>query len=153
MEEVLKLEGNFTLNLFRNGKKIDERTLKNLITNAGKAELANLLGNVSSPVAFTYLAVGTGTTAADVTDTTLEAEIVDTGLARASATVTRVTTTVTNDTTQLLKAWTATGVKAVTEIGAFNDASAGILLGHQVFAAMNVISSDVLELTYKFKNA
>lgn len=150
MKDALKVKGEFELRLYRRGILIDERILRNTVTNTGLAEVANLVGDESSPTAFTYLAVGTGTTAAAATDTALESEITDSGLERAAATVSRVTTTVTNDTLQLLKSWTATGSKAVTECGAFNDPSAGIMLGHQVFAAINVTSGDTLQLTYKF---
>ena len=100
--------------------------------------------------AFTYLAVGIGTTAADAADTALESEIVDSGLERAAATCSRVTTDVTNDTAQLLKSWSVTGTKAVTEAGALNAASTGTLLGRQVFSAINVVSGDTLQITYKF---
>lgn len=148
--EKLKLKGLIKIDLIRDGEVIEEREIKNTITNAGLAEITNLLGNVSSPVSFTYLAVGTGTTAAAATDTALETEITDSGLERASATVTQETDSVTDDTLQLLKSWTVTGSKAVTECGAFNDASAGTILGHQVFSAINVISGDALQITYKF---
>jgi len=128
----------------------DNLAMHNIITNASLAEMANLFGNVSTPVAFTFEALGTGTTAANVADTALEAEITDSGLARASATVTRTTTTTTDDTVQLDHIWIATGSKSVTELGAFNDASAGILAGRQVFSAIPVESGDQLEMTYKF---
>jgi len=144
------MKGSFVLTLIRNGKKVDERKVRNLITNAGLAEVAGLVGDSGSPTAFTYLAVGTGTTAADVTDTALETEIADSGLERASSTVSLETTTVTDDTLQLLKSWTATGSKAVTECGALNASSSGVLLGHQIFSAINVTTDDVLQLTYKF---
>ena len=149
MNDTIKLNGQIEINLIRDGKIVDTRKIKNIITNAGKAEAINLLGNVSSPVSFTYLAVGIGTTAAAATDTALESEIVDSGLERAAATVTRVTTTTANDTLQLVKSWTVSGTKAVTEAGILNDASAGTLLGHQVFSAINVVSGDTLALTYK----
>ena len=148
--EKLKLKGLIELSLIREGKVIENRKIKNTITNAGLDEITNLLGNVSSPVAFTFLAVGTGSTAANATDTALETEITDSGLARAAATVSQETTTVSNDTLQLLKSFTVTGTKAVTECGAFNDASAGTILGRQVFAAINVVNGDTLQITYKF---
>lgn len=135
------------------GHYADSLKIVNTITNTGKAESINLLGNVSTPAAFTYLAVGTGTTAAAATDTALQTEIVDSGLARAAATVTRVTTTVTNDTLQLVKQWTATGAKVVTEAGAFNAASTGIILGRQVFSAVSLANTDTFQLTYKFVQA
>ena len=126
------------------------KTLANLIPTAGKAGVASRINGDGSEAAFTYLAVGTGTTAADAANTTLEAEIVDSGLARASATASRVTTDVTNDTAQLVKSWSVSGTKAVTECGALNAASTGTLLGRQVFSAINVVSGDTLQVTYKF---
>ena len=149
MNDTIKINGLIKLELTRDGKVIESREIKNTITNTGKAEAINLLGNVSSPTAFTYLAVGIGTTAADATDIALESEIVDSGLERAAATVTRQQTTVANDTLQLVKSWTVTGTKAVTEAGILNDASTGILLGRQVFSAINVVAGDTLALTYK----
>lgn len=125
--------------------------LKNLITSAGKAGLASRINGSGSEAAFTYLAVGTGATAANVSDTTLGTEITDSGLARAAATCTRVTTSVTNDTAQLDKTFSVTGTKAVTEVGAFNAASSGVLLGRQVFSAINVFNGDSLQIIYKFQ--
>lgn len=133
---------------FMFGRLANSLTIHNTITNTGKAEAINLLGNVSTPAAFTYLEVGTGATAAAATDTALQTPITDTGLARAAATVTRVTTTITNDTLRLVKQWTATGAKAVTECGIFNASSSGIILGRQVFSAVNVANTDTLQITY-----
>lgn len=151
--DSIKLKGSFSVFLSRNGKIIEKREVENTITNTGLAEIANLAGDVSSPVAFSYLAVGVGTVASGATDTALGSEITDTGLERDEATVTRETTTVSNDTLQLECTWTATGAKAVTEVGAFNDASAGVMLGRQVFSAINTASGDTLKITYKFKFA
>ena len=149
-KDNIGLRGLIKIKHERDGKIIDQREIKNTITNTGLAEIANLAGNVSTPVAFTYLALGIGTTAADATDTALESEIIDTGLARASATVTRQTTTATNDTLQLVHQYTATGVKAVTECGGLNDASVGIMLGRQVFSALNTAANDTITITYQF---
>lgn len=132
------------------GEYRDEMVVKNLVTTAGKALASALLGAVGTPAAVTYLEVGTGTTAADAANTALETAITDSGLARAAATVTQVTTTTANDTLQLLKSWSVTGTKAVTECGAFNASSAGSMLGRQVFSAINVVNTDTLQITYKF---
>lgn len=150
MEEKTKVSGEITLEVIRNGEVVEKRKVKNIITNAGLAGLASRINGDGSEAAFTYLAVGIGTTAADATDTALESEITDSGLARAAATCSRVTTTQTNDTAQLLKSWSVTGTKAVTECGALNAAADGTLLGRQVFSAVNVVNSDVLQITYKF---
>jgi len=140
-----------TIEAFVGGKRVHYQRIKGRCpTNAGFAAVAGLVGNTGSVNPFTYLALGTGSTAAAPTDTALEAEITDTGLARASATVSRVTTTVTNDTLQLLKEWTATGVKILREIGAFNAASAGDMLARKVFAALTTEDTMVVKMTYKF---
>jgi hypothetical protein len=120
----------------------------NLVTNAGKAFFVGRAGNVGSYSPATYLAIGTGTTAAAAADTALETEITTNGGARAAATVTQTTTTVSNDTLQLQHTWTFTGSEAVTEEGIFTESTAGTLVAHQVFAAVNVASGDSLQITH-----
>jgi len=120
----------------------------NTITNAGLAQLALLAGDATA-VPFTYLAVGTDNTAAAASQTALIAEIVDSGLARGAATVSRVTTTQTNDTLQLYKEWTASGSKTVEEVGIFNDSSAGTMLGRKLTTSKAIISGEKLQATYQ----
>lgn len=125
----------------------------NIITNAGKAELANLAGNVSSPTAFTYLAVGTSSTATAATQTALGAEITTSGLGRASATVSRTTTTITNDTLQLVKVWSVTGSQTIEEIGIFNASSSGTMLGRALTTSKVVANGETFTATYQVKFA
>lgn len=129
------------------GRWQDHMVGANLITNAGMAGVASRINGDGSEAAFTYIAVGTGTTAAAATDTTLETEISDSGLSRAAATASRTTTDVTNDTARLQKTFSVTGTKAVTEAGALNAASVGVLLNRQVFSAINVVNGDSLQIT------
>lgn len=133
------------------GRWTTEMVTPNLVVTAGKAGTASRINGSGGEAAFTYLAVGTGTTSPAAGNTTLETEITDSGLARASATVSRSTTTVTNDTAVLDKVFSVTGTKAVTEAGALNASSAGTLLGRQTFSAINVVNLDTLEITYKFQ--
>jgi len=134
----------------KNGNiKSDTGWLKNTITNAGLAAVAGLIGNTGTITAFTYLAVGTSNTAESASHTTLQTEITDSGLERASATVSRVTTTQTNDTLQLVKTWTASGSKTVEEIGIFNASSSGTMLGRKLTTSKALSSGDTLEATYK----
>ena len=150
MKDTMKLRGLVTLEVTdKKGKSKEKKQIKNTICNLGIKAIVGLAGNVDSQTAFTYLAAGIGTTSANATDTALESEIVDSGLARASATTTSETTTVTDDTLQLVKAWTVSGTKAVTEIGILNASSSGVLLGHQVFSVLNVVSGDTLMVTYQ----
>jgi len=149
-KDSLKLRGEINIKVVdKDGNLKEDKTIKNTITYAGLAVVAGLINNSDSQNPFTYLAVGTGTTAASTGDTSLEAEITDTGLARASATCSRVTTNQTNDTSQLVKSWTATGVKAITECGILNAAADGTILGRQVFSAINTASGDIVSITYK----
>jgi len=123
----------------------------NLITNAGFALIAGRINGSGTPAAATYIAVGTGTTAANVADTTLETETAASGLSRANGSVSLVTTTVTNDTAQIVVTFTVTGTVAVTESGVLNAASTGTLLCRQVFSAINVVNGDSLQITWKIK--
>ena len=147
--EKVGLRGEFLIRQIRDGEVIAQRRFANLIVNAGKAEVAALLGAIAGGAAFTYLAVGTGTVAPAATDTALGAEITTGGLARVASTNTQVTTTAANDTLQMVGEWTASASHAVTEAGAFNDASAGDMLCRQTFAVINLVSADKLETTYK----
>jgi hypothetical protein len=127
--------------------------MPNAVTNAGFAGLASRINGSGAEAAFTYIGLGTGTTAFAVGNTTLETELTDSGLARANSTASRVTTTVTNDTAQLVNTFSVTGTKAVTESGVLNAASAGTLLCRQVFSAINVVNTDSLQITWKVKAA
>lgn len=140
-----------TKDVFFLGMWKNSLVLKNLITTVGKAGIASRINGDGGEAAFTYIAVGTGTGAAAAGNTTLGTEITDSGLARGSAAVSRVTTATANDTAQLVKLWNVSGTKAITEVGAFNAASSGVLLGRQVFSAVNVVNGDILQITYKFQ--
>lgn len=131
-------------------EKWDTGWINNGITNAGFAELANLAGNVSTPASFTYLATGSGSTAFAVSQTALVTENSTNGLERAAATVTRQTTTVSNDTLQLVKTFTATGAGGtVEEVGVFNAASSGTMLGRATTGTYTLSATDTLVVTYK----
>lgn len=128
--------------------KWDTGFFNNLVTSAGKAQIALLAGDASA-TPFTYLAVGTSSTAVAVGQTALGSEITDSGLARAAATVSRVTTTVTNDTLQLVYTWTVSGTKTVEEVGIFNASSSGTMLGRALTSSKSLVNGDVLTITYK----
>jgi hypothetical protein len=130
-----------------------EKVIGNLVTNAGLALTAGLLNGSGSPAAATYIAVGTGTTAAAATDTALQTETATSGLSRAAGTVSLVTTSVTNDTSQITKTFSVTGTVAVTESGVLNAASTGTLLCRQVFSAINVANGDSLAITWKVQHS
>lgn len=152
-KETAKLKGVYHFEIKDiNGNVRDKWTVENLVTTAGFAQLALLAGDASA-TPFTYIAVGTSSTAPAVGNTTLVAEIVDSGLARAAGTVSRVTTTGTNDTYQITYTWTASGSKTIEEVGVFNAASSGTMLSRALTTSKAVTSGETLTGTYQLKFA
>lgn len=152
------LTNSFTLKWVVNYKARDKAgnikfdvTEENLVVNSGKGEIINLIGNVTTPAAFTYLANGSDATVAGATQTALLAENDDTyGAGRAAATVARATTVFVNDTLSLTKTWSITGNVTVNEVGIFNDDTAGIMLGRQVTSVTkNLTDGDSFQVVYK----
>lgn len=135
-----------------NGNIKDEFDVDNLITNAGFAQLALLAGDATA-IPFTYLAVGTSSTAVLASQTALGGEITDTGLARAVGTVSRVTTTVANDTLRITYVWTASGTKTIEEVGVFNASSAGTMLSRALTTSKLIVNSETMTVTYNLKFA
>ena len=139
---VLDKEGNIK-------QEFDSGWSKNGITNAGFAEVAGLILNDVGGTAFDYIAIGTGTTAFDASQTALATET-----HREAAAGSRVTTTVTNDTAQLQYTFSGySGSEAVTESGVFNAASSGTMLCRQTFSALNIDwdAGDSLQITWKIQ--
>lgn len=125
--------------------------IHNLVVSAGKAGVASRINGAGGEAAFTFIAIGTGVVAPAAGDTTLGVEITTGGGARAAATASRVTTSVTNDTAQLVLTFNFTAAFAVTESGALNAASLGTMLARQTFSAINVANGDSLQVTWKFQ--
>lgn len=134
--------GSILLEHYRKGKLLERRLVPNLEMGLYKALRANL--RIGSGTAPTYIAIGTGETAALVGDTTLEAEV-DRGL----ATLSRDTITITQDTAQYTKTFTLAADTDVTEAGLLNDDTAGTLCYHQVFTAIPGLETDTLKVTWR----
>jgi len=145
------IAGQVNLQVKRGGKIVEDITINNGITNAGFAALAGLAGNTGTINPFTYIAVGTSSTAFSAAQTALIGEISTAGLSRASATVSRVTTTQTNDTLQLVKTFTLSGSATVEEVGAFNASSSGTMLGRVLTSTVTLVPGDEFTVIYKFK--
>ncbi len=145
---ALGLGGTIRLLHKRGDRVLSDVTFQNTITVAGIAEVAGLI-NGTRAGAFTYIAIGSSGTVATTANTTLAAEITTGGLARVAATCTRVNTDATNDTAQLFHTFTATATKTVKEVGIFDSAAVGAMLGRHTFTAKNMESADTLAITYK----
>jgi hypothetical protein len=148
--QKLKLSGAIDLEVKdKRGKVKAERHIKNLVVSAGSAGVASRINGSGAEAAFTWIAIGTGVTAAAAGDTTCQTEITTGGGARANGTATRVTTDVTNDTAQVEVTYNFTASFAVTESCLLNASSAGTLLSRQVFSAINVANGDSLLIRWK----
>ena len=136
MNEVINMVGEVEILL--NGKVALEK--KNLIVQVGKNFLANAIIN-SSTSPFVGMAIGTGTTPASTSDTTLQTELV-----RAAFTSSSVSTNVVS----LSNTYAAgVGTGAITEAGIFTNAtSGGTMLSHVVFSAVNKGSLDTLTINW-----
>jgi len=137
-KEIPYLTGHYTT----------EYRVANLIVDAGLAGIASRYNGDGAEAAFTYIAVGTDDTGAASGQTTLVAEIGDSGLSRASAAASRETTTATNDTAKLSKEFSVSGTKAIKEVGIFNAASAGTMGSRVVITTKNVENGDTITISY-----
>jgi len=144
----VKLTGQFHIAHLRDGRVLEEETIFNTITRTGIAEVAGLINEETSG-GFKWIGVGTATAAATASDTALGTELTGDGLARSTATCSRITTDTTNDTAQLVHTFTASDSHAVTEAGIFDASAAGVMLARQVFTAKNMENGDTLQITYK----
>jgi len=130
------------------GQLLWSETVNNIVTSAGKAQIALLAGDAAA-VPFTFLELGLSNTAPVIGQTALVSAIVDSGLVRSAASVSRVTTTVTNDTLQLSFTWTATGSRSVEEVGQFNAGSGGVMLGRALTGTKSLANGNIFTVTYR----
>lgn len=93
-----------------------------IVMNEALAEIAGLVVDYGSPSAFQILAVGSGDATPASDNSGLATEITDSGLARASATISLDTVSSDNDTAQLYKQWTVLETKTIKEVGVTNKA-------------------------------
>lgn len=122
-----------------------------IIVNAGQAIVTNLVSGLGGTVA-KFVAWGTGAGTAGVTDTTLFTETTDE--TRTSGTVTRVMTTVANDTVQVVGQITvATAGKTITNVGLFDATTTGNLYFKSDFTGLALLVGESITFTIKIKFA
>lgn len=120
-----------------------------VLTDTGKAQMiAALFGDaVTAPV---YIGWGTGAGTAAESDTTLFTEASE---ARVSGTKSKVTTTVANDTYQVVGTITADGVKTITNAGLFDALTLGNLFVKGDFTGIALNAGDSIQFTIKIVQA
>jgi len=118
------------------------------ITTAGFTELIYLLGNISSPVEFGWIAYGTGTTAEAVGQTALVTEV-----DRAAASVNLVSVLAPQDTLRFSYVFTAAAAGTITEVAVFNAVTSGDMIGRDLLASadrVTVAVDDKVLVKYEF---
>jgi hypothetical protein len=130
------------------GNQQEHLNMATVFANAGKAILTNRIkGAGTEPL---FVAWGTGAGTAAIADTTLFTESAE---ARTSGTSTQQTTTVTNDTYQVVGTITATGTRAITNAGLLDASTVGNLFVKGDFATINLASGDSIQFTIKISYA
>ena len=143
IEEQIKITGHVDIVVTdKNGNTKDTRSIKNLVLTTGKTFIAAsmLKTTTNSPVAMSHMAIGSGTTAALVSNTAMESQLARVSLATATSSGAVVTYTAS------FPAGTGTG--AVTEAGIFNNSSGGDMLCRTVFAVVNKGADDAMTITW-----
>lgn len=113
-----------------------------VLTSAGKAITTNRLkGSGTEP---NYVAWGTGAGTAAVADTTLFTESAE---ARVAGTSTQQTTTVTNDTYQVVGTLTASAGRTITNAGLFDASTVGNLFMKGDFTGLALLTGDSIQFT------
>lgn len=140
IEDLIEMKGMVEFHLLRADGTEERWSVENIVTNAGKAGIANRMLPVPSVNSMTHMAMGTGGTAPAVTDVALVAEVGRVALANqvvAGAVVTY---------TAVFPAGVATG--ALVEAGLFNAAAGPMMQNRTTFAVINKAAGDVLNVTW-----
>lgn len=115
-----------------------------VLTTKGKEIIVDrILGNGTEPK---YVAWGTGAGTAAVSDTTLFTESAE---ARVAGTSSKVTTTTTNDTYQVVGTMTASAGRTITNAGLFDASTSGNLFIKTDFTGVVLATSDSITFTFK----
>lgn len=139
-QDTLKLQGKLHIVVTdSNGQIKQELDVKNLVVSAGKTFIASRMTGTSSSV-MSHMAIGTGTTAPSVSDTTLGTEAGRVSLASSTPSSNTVTYTAT------FPAGTGTG--SITEAGIFNASSSGTLLCRTTFPVVSKAAGDSIAITW-----
>ena len=113
------------------GEVKKETKVHNIVTNAGLDEVAHLIGGISTPTAFQYMAIGTDATAPGASQTALGTE------------VSRENVTPTDEGVGIIEydntfTFGSGESYTVIEYGLFNDATTGIMLNRLTDAGHDV---------------
>ena len=139
--ENLNVTGALNIVLTKEDGSVQTVDTHNLVVSTGLNFIVSRMKDATATV-MSNMALGTGTTAAVLADTTLSSEISGSRVAITSTSVTS------NQIVYVASFAAGVGTGAVTEAGIFNASSSGTLLSHVVFSAINKGSADSLTITW-----
>lgn len=141
MNDSIKISGHVKYVLTRaDGSVKDAWDASNLVVTAGKTALAAWLAAATQSAKFMpYIALGSGTTSASVSDTALGTEV-----ARVAGTIASSSNVYQN--AAVFGAGVGTGT--IAELGLLSAVSAGTLFARQVFSARPKDATDTLTVTW-----
>ena len=121
--------------------------MSTVLTNAGKGVWTNRMKGAGTELL--YIGWGTGAGTAAIGDTGLFTEDTTGGYVRATGTSTRVTTTTTNDTYQVVGTLTAGAGLTITNAGTFDASTSGNIGVHGDFTGIVLSTGDAITFTVK----
>lgn len=116
--------------------------MASVFTSAGKAAATAALVAANT---MKYLGWGTGSGQTSTSNALASAS----AEARTTGTMSQVTTTVTNDTLQVVGTITASATRAITEVGVFDASTSGNMDLYGDFSVVNLASGDAISFTVK----
>lgn len=142
--ENLKLAGELEIILFdKNGLVKHSETVENLVVNTGLAFIISRMVGTAKNV-MSYMAVGSGSTAAAAGDTALGSQL-GSRVALDSSTISGSN----NEKVIYVTTFGAgAGTGAITEAGIFNASSSGDMLCRTVFSVVNKAAEDTMVITW-----
>lgn len=140
MQDSIKAKGSVRLVLYSPaGEEKAAVEVPNLVVTAGRNFIASRMVGTSD-AAMSHMAIGSGTAAPALGNTTLGTELGRVALTSATLTGSSITYVATFG--------PGVGTGAITEAGLFNAASAGTMLCRTTFAVINKGAGDTLGLTW-----
>ena len=148
--ENLKISGNLNIVLTdAQGVIKQHQNVDNLVVTTGKNWIASRLKDAGIGTQMGYMGLGSGTNAANATDTALQTALVGGTWNNGRVLITNGTGAVSNNTIVYEGVFGAgVGSGAVTEAGMFNATTAGTMLCRTVFSVVNKSATDILTIQW-----
>lgn len=144
IQDSIKAKGQLSIVVTgADGQVKENYVVPNLVVTVGKNYIASRMKDAGTPTQMTHMAIGSGSTAADVNDSTLGTQLgTRASLATAGGTVAN------NVVTYQATFVPGNGTGAVTEAGIFNASTGGVMLCRTVFAVVNKGADDTMTITW-----